>query len=84
MSLWQGENSLRGYRVQRVPTLEMDTPGDRDGDWDLDLLDLASLQGGAGGDALGFPLRLSDADGDGHLDADDMTALVNWMTGPLE
>ena len=84
MSLWQGDESFRGYRAQRLPTVVKDTPGDRDGDWDLDLADLGGLQAAYGGAGLGFPDRLSDFNSDDELDAEDMTALVNWMTGPVE
>ena len=84
MSLRQGENSFQGDRAQRLQSVVVDTPGDRDGDWDLDLLDLAGLQAGYASSELGFPERLSDLDGDGHLGAGDLEALVNWMTGPVE
>jgi hypothetical protein len=84
MNLLQGTASFRGYRAQRLPSVIVDTPGDRDGDWDVDLSDLAGLQAGQGHSGLGFPDRLSDFNGDDHLDADDLEALVNWMTGPVE
>ncbi len=73
------------YRVQMLEALHADTPGDRDGDQDVDLLDLAGLQAGAGGGPeLGFPDRLSDMDDDGDLDGADAADLARWMTGPLE
>ena len=45
---------------------------------------LAGLQAGNGNSGLSFPDRLSDFDGDDDLDATDLEALVNWMTGPVE
>jgi hypothetical protein len=84
LSLWRDTESFRGYRAQRLPTVVVDTPGDRDGDWDLDLSDLGGLQAAYGGAGLGFPERLSDFNGDDALDAEDLESLVNWMTGPVE
>jgi len=84
LSLWRGLESFRGYRAQRLSTVVRDTPGDRDGDWDLDLSDLGALQAAYGGTELGFPDRLSDFNKDDALDAEDLESLVNWMTGPVE
>ena len=73
------------YRAQRVDKLLHDTPSDTDGDWDIDLHDLARLQVSyrpmAPG-ALVFPDTLSDADGDGDLDFDDVESFNFWFTGP--
>jgi hypothetical protein len=35
------------YRIQRLPALHLDTPGDRDADQDVDLLDLAGPRSGS-------------------------------------
>ncbi len=60
-----------------------DTPGDVDEDEDVDLLDLALLaelpqQPGP----LPFPNTLLDLNGDGDLDASDLTLFLEEMTGP--
>ena len=73
------------YRAEKIPELVVDVPGDTDGDQDLDLIDLASLQAGFTGPGQGglpFPERLSDHDGDGDLDDADVVAFVDAGTGP--
>jgi len=74
------------YRAERIPSLIVDMPGDCDGDWDIDLFDLAPFQvgfTGSGWGQLSFPFTLSDCDGDGDIDADDLGCFVYWMTRPV-
>jgi hypothetical protein len=74
------------YRAERIPALNVDAPGDRDGDWDLDLIDLAGLQTAFtahDSPTLVFPDTLSDFDRDADIDRDDLLQFVFWMTGPL-
>jgi hypothetical protein len=77
----------RTMRADRISSLNVDAPGDTDGDWDVDLLDLAALQlalsGGTYGE-LGFPEKLSDANRDGRLDLDDLERVIYWMTAPVD
>lgn len=73
------------FRVEKVPSILRDAPGDTDGDWDLDLIDLARLQvamTGPGPAALRFPATLSDQDGDDDIDGDDLAEFAFWMSGP--
>ncbi len=75
------------YRAERVPSLILDTPGDTDGDWDLDVLDFGRAQScftGSGPAGLQFPCTLSDVDGDDDVDRDDVGILVEQRTGPLQ
>jgi hypothetical protein len=74
----------RIYRAERIPSLIVETPGDCDGDWDLDLIDLHALQAsftGMGPASLEYPATLSDYDGDGDIDEDDLSGFSFWMTG---
>lgn len=80
-----GQPQTGMYRAERIPSLLVDTPGDTDGDWDLDLLDLGELQAqftGSGPAGLAFPATLSDADQDDDLDVTDVERFAFWMTGP--
>ena len=72
------------YRAEKINRLVRDVPGDTDGDQDLDLADFANLQVAFTGTppVLPFPERLSDHDGDGNLDGQDLTAFVEHGTGP--
>jgi hypothetical protein len=70
------------YRVEKIATLIRDTPGDFDGDWDLDLADLAALQVSYGAGPLAYPDTLVDQDGDDDLDTEDVVSFAYWMTGP--
>jgi hypothetical protein len=73
------------YRVERVPSLVVDTPGDGDGDGDRDLADFQALQvafTGFGPAALEFPANLSDLDGDDDVDWVDVEEFTFWMSGP--
>lgn len=74
------------YRADRIPSLILDTPGDTDGDWDLDLHDFGRAQTcftGPGPSALQFPCTLSDVDNDDDVDLNDLGELVDRRTGPL-
>ncbi len=76
-------NGVLVYRAEKVPALVIDTPGDADGDWDLDLADLAALQTAYTQPApLAFPDTLVDHDADGDFDAADVDAFAYWLTGP--
>jgi hypothetical protein len=39
---------------------------------------------GSGKPATGFPARLSDVDGNGRIDEDDLNALIYGMTAPVD
>lgn len=72
------------FRAEKVPSILIDTPGDTDGDWDLDLEDLGRMQvaaTGPGPAGLRFPATLSDQDGDDDVDGDDLAAFAFWMSG---
>jgi hypothetical protein len=72
------------YQAEHVPDLVTDTPGDTDGDWDLDLADLGALQcgfTGPGSASLSFPVTLSDYDGDDDIDDEDLRLFLYWMSG---
>lgn len=72
------------YRAEKFPDLILGTPGDADGDQDLDLRDLANLQlAYRNRDRLPFPERLADHDGSGALDPEDVEAFAYWLTGPV-
>lgn len=80
-----GNPGAQIYRVDKVRRLALDTPGDADGDQDLDLFDLAAMQNafsGNGGGPVGFPESISDYDGDGDVDALDANRLAYFLTGP--
>lgn len=80
-----GNPGAQIYRVVKVPAIEVDTPGDADGDHDLDLADLAALQNGfrgALGGQLMFPDVLCDHDGDGDVDAVDAERFAYYLSGP--
>lgn len=80
-----GEPGAQIYRVEKVPTIAVDTPGDADGDQDLDLADLAALQNAmsnSSGGPLTFPATLSDHDGDGDVDGADARRFAYFLTGP--
>jgi|GEM_PF-2557425 len=71
------------YRAHRIPELILDSPCDSDGDWDVDIADLAEFQVGATlPEPVEFPFTLSDFDADGDIDEDDMDKFLFWMTGP--
>jgi hypothetical protein len=73
-------------RADRIPELIVDTPGDTDGDWDLDLLDFARFQTcftGEGPAGLEFPCTLSDIDEDDDVDLHDLAEFVRMVTGPV-
>ena len=75
------------YRVERVPTILIDTPGDADGDWDRDLLDFQAMQAaftGLGPAGIEFPDTLSDVDGDDDVDWADVDEFAYWMSGPAQ
>ncbi|MAF65539.1 MAG: hypothetical protein CMJ84_07760 [Planctomycetes bacterium] len=75
------------YRVERVPTIVVDTPGDVDDDGDRDLVDFLDLQAsftGFGPAVLEFPATLSDLDGDDDGDWVDVEELAYWMSGPAQ
>lgn len=54
---------------------ECDCPGDLDGDWDIDLADLAMLLGNYG-TAGGASYQMGDMDGDNDVDLADLAALL--------
>jgi len=73
------------YRVEKFFQLIIDTPGDTDGDGDLDMLDLAELQTSYSAPAparLAFPATLVDHDRNGAIDQQDVALFSYWMTGP--
>jgi len=72
------------YRVEHVDQLIVETPGDTDGDWDIDLHDWARLQVAytAQKTPLTFPDVLHDHDGDGDIDPQDLYEYAYWLTGP--
>ena len=72
------------YRAERVPELIVDTPGDTDGDWDIDLADWARFQVAYGQATrpLTFPDNLCDFDRDGEIGALDLGQYAYWSTGP--
>jgi len=89
--IWQvklnfpGEEEYKIYRAERILEMNLDTPGDFDNDWDIDIHDLAAAQAGFTGDgpaALAFPYTLTDYDKDDDIDLDDLYQLSFWMTGP--
>ncbi len=71
------------YRAEKIPHLLHDTPGDSDGDWDLDMADFARLQAAVPrpGGAV-FPDTLVDLDEDGRVDKLDARLFGRWQTGP--
>lgn len=74
------------YRSTRDASLIVDTPGDTDGDWDLDHHDFGQWQtcySGPGPADLDFPCTLCDVDGDDDVDADDWLRFEDESTGPL-
>ncbi len=71
------------YRAEKIPSVVADTPGDSDGDWDLDMADFALLQGAvARPGGMAFPDPLVDMDEDGTVDATDARLFGFWQTGP--
>ncbi|NOS99839.1 MAG: hypothetical protein HOP29_04360 [Phycisphaerales bacterium] len=74
------------YRSTRDASLIVDTPGDTDGDWDLDSRDFGQWQvcyTGSGPADLDFPCTLCDVDGDDDVDAEDWSRFEDESTGPL-
>ena len=72
-------------RAERIADLILDTPGDTDGDWDLDMIDFSMAQVGFTGQGefwIGFPYSLSKMDDDNDIDSSDINQLITWMTGP--
>ncbi len=70
------------YRAERIEKLVVDTPGDVDDDWDLDMHDLASLQNHFQTQLTGYPEKLGDTNADGTLDDSDFDHFFFYMSGP--
>ena len=70
------------YRSEKIPEVIVDTPGDADGDWDVDMADFARLQAAHGRTQLQFPDTLVDFDADGVLNPVDANLFGFWQTGP--
>lgn len=72
------------YRSDRIAELIVDSPGDAEDDWDVDLRDLATFQNAYAKTSLSFPDTLSDTDDDDDVDADDFDSFFFWLTGPSD